>query len=150
MNRIFVLLTFLLICLGCSNSSAQKKVSTTLTIADLKLLHRFVNDNNICLGDLFGKIISDSTFSDFIIVRKVDDQIVPIFTIEKSTFQNIYGKENLPINSKDFYGYHILVLSKKGMGLEPLFMIQNKILKGDPINVVWDQTIKAFNVLITP
>jgi hypothetical protein len=155
---------------GCSSSSNRKKIGvgqlskedslvevdsnkllkTSLKVDVLKLLHTFVSTEGEILGKLYGKEITDSIYSDFLIIKETKGIFIPIYAIEKATFQNTKGKENLPINNEDFYGYKVLVLVKEDMGIEPLFNINGKILKGDPITVVWDKPESVFKVLITP
>jgi hypothetical protein len=125
-------------------------LKTNLKIVELKFIHSFLDEKGEILGKLFGKSINDTLYSDFLIVKEINNTPTPIYSIERTIFQNINGIENLPINSEQFYGYKVLVMVKDDMDIEPLFKINDKILKGDPITILWDKSKKVFNVLITP
>ena len=170
MKKIVVILITALTLYGCSSASKKKGIGgsqpakngllaeadtnklpiTNLKVDGLRFIHTFVSPSGEVLGKLYGKEIVDSTYSDFLIVKEINGKLTPIYAIEKSAFQNTNGKENLPINSEDFYGYHVQVTVNDDMGIEPLVKINGRILKGDPITVKWDESDKVFKVLITP
>jgi hypothetical protein len=157
MKKIFIILLAVYSLYACSNSSNKRvnekspnMLATNLKIEELKYIYTFINEKGETLGKLYGKLIDDSTYSDFLIMNEVNGKIAPIFAIEKATFQNIHGKEPYPINSDNFYGYNILALAKDNMDLGTLFQIDGRILKGDPVDILWTKSEGEFKVLITP
>jgi hypothetical protein len=104
----------------------------------------------MALGDLYGKPVNDSLYSDFKIIKKSEKRNILIYSISTTNFRNTLGKENIPINSENFFGYYVLVLTKMNMDIEPRFKVQGKILKSDPIDIVWDDSKNVFKVLLSP
>ena len=170
MKKVIVILITTLTFHGCSSASSRKETGdrqsikeghfseadtnkfpiTKLRVEELRFIHTFVNPKGEILGTLYGKEKADSTYSDFLIVKEINGKFTPIYVIDKSTFQNTNGKENYPMNGEGFYGYRVLVTVKDDMGIEPLFKVKGKILKGDPVTIKWDKTEKVFKVLLTP
>jgi len=157
MYKIFAILIIFCAFHGCSNSSNKKLnetppnlLKTNLRIEELKFIHSFFDEKGEILGKLYGKPINDTIYSDFLIVKEINRKSTPIYSIEKAIFQNSNGKEYLPINSEQLFGYKVLVLVKDDMDIEPLVKVNGKILKGDPITILWDTKQRVFKVLLTP
>jgi hypothetical protein len=53
------------------------------------------------------------------------------------------------MNEQFFYGYHIIPIVKN-LDLEPLVKINGRILKGDQITIIWDESEMVFKVRVTP
>ena len=167
---IAIFITALTLC-GCSSSSSRKEtgggqpvkkgphvevdtsklLKTRLRVEELKFLHTFIGTEGEILGKLYGKEINDSIYSDFLIVKEINGKLTPIYAIEKATFQNTNGKENIPIsNDNFFYGYKLLVKTNNDMDIELHSKRDGRIYKADPITILWDKSEKVFKVLITP
>jgi len=150
MYKILYIIIALVTIEACSQHSYQSQFIDNLHLKDYKLLHKFNTKDSINLGDLYGKQINDSIYSDFLIIKKTGNNNLIIYSITKTDFHNTLGKENIPINRNDFYGYSILVLTRQGMDIEPRFKIKDSLLKGDPIDIVYDHAKNIFKVLLSP
>jgi hypothetical protein len=124
MNKIVTLIISSILITGCIQTPDRKKLTINDSqLQDYKLLNRFITKDSMVLGNLYGKPINDSIYSDFLIIKKSKNSNVLIYSISKTDFRNSLGKENIPINSENFFGYFVLVLTKKDMALEPRFII---------------------------
>jgi hypothetical protein len=157
MYKILAILIILSVFHGCSNSSIKKVnentrdlIKSNLRVEELKFIHSFTDSKGDILGKLYGKSINDTIYSDFLIINEINNKSTLVYSIEKATFQNANGKENLPINSDQLYGYMTLILTKDGMDIETLFKIDGIIFKSDPISILWNAKEQLFKVLITP
>ena len=160
----------MLMVFGCSSASNKNKIEgsrpsinkvhtevdtnnfliTKLKVKGFRFIHTFIEPNGKVLGKLYGKQTSDSTYTDFLIVKEINGKLSPIYVIEKTTFQNTNGKENIPINSEDFYGYRVLITANDNMDIGTLFKVNGKILKGDSMTIKWDEHDKVFKVILFP
>lgn len=95
------------------------------------------------LGSVYVTYLNEKVFTSLVVTKKIDEQEVVLYTINKDGFFNTLGKDGGIIES-EFYGYEISSIG------EDYFIVHLLTNKGrdvsDDLNIVWNKDQHIFEI----
>ena len=101
--------------------------------------------NGEYIGDLYVNTINDTIFNSLRIINKLDT----IYKINKLEFWNKNGEDfKIPKNYSQFYGYSFALIDEESFVLNS-YSNEGKNI-GDNLTIIWNESSKIFEIMITP